>query len=251
METSDAAAGGGGQLSENIPVAVDAGMPRDAAMDAGQDAAIDASQDGAAGASQDAATDASQDAAIDASQDAALDASQDAGVDASQDAGLDASQDAGTSAGQDAGADASQDASMDASQDASMDASQDASMDAGVDASMPACGGERVFGVCWYLAKASTSCNQECSNKGGFDTRSLQYVGTPNQGGSVEECTDILTALGKPAEVVAAMRSDSYGLGCHVWTNQNDNYWLVNPPFSPNTAAPSSTPVRIACGCMR
>lgn len=209
MDTPDAAPGGGGQLSDNIPVTIDAGTPRDAAIDAAQDAAMDASQD--AGTPRDAAMDASQDAAMDASQDAAADAAQDAGT----------------------------------------DASQDAAMDAAVDASMPACGGERVFGLCWYLAKASTSCNQECSSKGGFDTRALQYVGTPNQGGSLDECTEILTALGHPATVIAAMRSDGQGLGCHVWGSTNDNYWLVSPPFSPSIAAPSGTAVRIACSCAR
>jgi hypothetical protein len=203
MDSPDAEPGGGGQFSDNIPVVLDAGLPRDAAMDAGPDAA------------QDAAMDASQDAAMDASQDAAMDASQDAAMDASQDAAMDASQ------------------------------------DAGVDASMPACGGERVFGLCWYLAQANTSCNQECSNKGGFDTRAVPYVGTADQGGSIEECAEILTALGKPKAVVAAKRSDGNGLGCHVWSNGTDTYWLVDPPFSPSAAVPSGTAVRIACACTR
>jgi hypothetical protein len=178
-----------------------------------------------------------------------MDASQDARMDASQDAGMDASQDAGMDASQDAGMDASQDAGMDASQDAGMDASQDAGMDAGADASTP-CGGDRVFSLCWYLADANTSCNQECSNKGGYDARAAEYVGTPAQGGSVEECAEILTALGEPKKVVAAMRNDSYGFGCHVWS-ETDTYWLVNPAFSPSIAAPNGTPVRIACACRR
>jgi hypothetical protein len=227
----DAEPGGGGQLSDNIPVALDAGTPRDASMDAAQDAATDASQDAGPSPAQDAAMDASQDAATDASQDAAVDAAQDAAADAAMDA--------------------SQDAAMDASQDAAMDASQDAAMDSGVDASMPPCGGERVFGLCWYLATTATNCNQACSSKGGFDTRAVDYVGTPAQGGSVEECTQILTALGQPGSVTTAMRTDSYGLGCHLWTDGTTRFWLIDPPFTPSKTIPSGTPVRIACACTR
>jgi len=132
-----------------------------------------------------------------------------------------------------------------------MDAAQDAGADAALDAAVPpTCGGQLAFGLCWYLAAAATSCNSACSNKGGFDTRAAMYVGTPDQGGSVEECTSILTALGKPGSVVAAKRTDGYGLGCHVWSD-GTRYWLVDPPFGPTMSAPAGNAVRIACACMR
>jgi hypothetical protein len=59
----------------------------------------------------------------------------------------------------------------------------------------------------------------------------------------------ILTALGQPGSVVTATRSDSYGLGCHVWSD-GTRYWLDDPSplFSPTAARP---PAEIACGCIR
>ncbi|HKU38618.1 MAG TPA: hypothetical protein VJR89_10740 [Polyangiales bacterium] len=214
------------------------------AVDAGQDASpreagLDAEASGGGQLTENVPT--VRDAGM-MPQDAAADASP---ADAARDADVDASLDAGAAEG------GAMDAAMDASLDASLDASQDAGLDAGSDAATaPACNGERVFGLCWYLAKANLSCSQECSSRGGFDARALEYIGTPTQGGSVEECSEILAALGKAATVVAAMRSDRYGFGCHVWS-ETDSYWLVAPAFSASTAAPSGTPVRIACACMR
>lgn len=154
----------------------------------------------------------------------------------------------------DAGAprDAGLDAGRDAGQDAGADGGTDAGLDATVDAALPPdCAGEIVFGVCWYLAQANTSCNDSCAAHGGYDSRTASYVGTSQQGGSIEECTAIMTALGRTDTVGPARRSDDYGFGCHVWVDGNDNYWLVDPPFRPSVAAPSGTAVRLVCGCMR
>jgi hypothetical protein len=118
-----------------------------------------------------------------------------------------------------------------------------------VDAGSPArCGGAEQFELCWYLAAADTSCNSECMDKGGFDSRALGYIGTPGQGGSLSECTQVLDALGRPGMVAEA--TQQIGLGCHVWNN-GDLWWLQSPAFSVNAATPEGTGARIVCACQR
>lgn len=118
-------------------------------------------------------------------------------------------------------------------------------LDAGA---LPSCGGERVFGLCWYLSADDTSCNTECATKGGFDARALNYVGVPNQGGSQAECSAILRALGLPGTV--SIGTQRIGLGCHRWSD-GALWWIQSPAFSPTVAAPSGTNVRVACACQR
>jgi len=85
---------------------------------------------------------------------------------------------------------------------------------------------------------------------GGFDDRAFAYIGTPGQGGSLSDCSEILSALGHPGRVMQATRPNGEGLGCHVWPD-GTNYWLSDPNFDPTDASPSGTPVQIACGCLR
>lgn len=184
-----------------------------------------------------------------------------------REAGVDASSsgmsDSGIHRGRDSGMDASsRDATIDATHglDAAMDASRaldasgalDAAMklDSGTDArTPPMCEGQLVFGLCWYLARADTSCNDACAIHSGFDTRALGYIGIPSQGGSQAECQQILTMLGRSGTVGVATRPDD-GLGCHVWSN-GTLYWLQSPAFDPNAASPSGTGARIACACLQ
>ena len=118
------------------------------------------------------------------------------------------------------------------------------------DAGSPNCAGERVFNICWYLAAERQSCQNQCAAHGGFDPQSISHIGSAAQGGSRDDCQQILNALGHPATVAASQRSDGYGLGCHVWQD-TDNYWLDRPDFDPDTQLPSNAPVRMACGCER
>jgi hypothetical protein len=114
------------------------------------------------------------------------------------------------------------------------------------------CAGTRAFGLCWYLGAPGVSCSQACAARGGFDTRAIHYVGTTSQGGSQAACTQILTALGQPGPVIAAIRTDGSGLGCHVWSD-GTRFWLDDPGplFKPTATAPGNLPVEIACGCIR
>jgi len=157
--------------------------------------------------------------------------------------------DAGMAVPQDAGMDASIDAAVDAGVDAAVDAGVDAAVDAGTDAGPPPpCAGQRLYGLCWYLAQGNTSCNDACSSHGGFDSRSTGYVGTLSQGGSLSECTALMTALGRPGSVIASRRDDDNGFGCHVW-NDGTRYWLQDEPdFRPTVEVPD---IRSVCGCMR
>jgi hypothetical protein len=177
----------------------------------------------------------------------------DAGPPDDDDAGMAVPVDAGMDAGPGAGMDASIDAAVDAGIDAGMDGGADAAVDAGIDAGTdagppPPCAGQRLYGLCWYLAQGNTSCNDACSSHGGFDSRSAGYVGTLSQGGSLSACTELLTALGRPGSVIAAKRDDDNGFGCHVWTD-GSRYWLQNEPaFRPTVEGPN---IRSVCGCMR
>jgi len=110
------------------------------------------------------------------------------------------------------------------------------------------CGGAPQFNLCWYLAAEDTSCNNECANKGGVDNRAPNYIGTPNQGGSEQQCEQVLTALGRPGTVARGTQQD--GLGCHLWNN-GDRWWLQSPAFNPAAATPEGTGARIACACAR
>jgi hypothetical protein len=150
---------------------------------------------------------------------------------------------AGTTAAADSGIDAGPPYQGDAATDLTMDATVSMPLDAGNPAS---CGGARRFELCWYLAQEDTSCNSECANKGGFDPRALSYIGTAAQGGSAEQCEQVLTALGEPGPVSPG--TQQIGLGCHLWNN-NDRWWLQSPTFSPNAATPEGTGARITCAC--
>lgn len=133
-----------------------------------------------------------------------------------------------------------------ASQDGGADGAGPAS-DAGLEAMLPACGGARVRDLCWYLGNAGASCQQTCSNKGGYDVRTTALVGTTTQGGSLSACAQVLSALGYRGSVTAGLRSDGVGLGCHLWGS--DGWWLQTMPELSRTA---SIPVAsIACACMR
>jgi hypothetical protein len=168
------------------------------------------------------------------------------GAGAQSDPGLDA----GTRAAGDASTSA-RDAATTTQTDASLAPRPDAAAATAPDAatSLP-CGGSRVLGLCWYFSDPETSCNDSCSSRGGFDSRATQYVGTTSQGGSVDACRQILTALGKPGSVVTATRDDNLGLGCHVWTD-GTRYWLDDPSplFMPALVAPPQASV--ACACAR
>jgi hypothetical protein len=117
------------------------------------------------------------------------------------------------------------------------------------EAGTTACDGRRVFGLCWYLGPTGANCNETCLRNGGFDTRTVDYVGTSNQGGSLNECTQILRALGVTETVGEGKRSDSLGLGCHLWTD-GAPWWLEDPSerFGPTE---DFLGVRIACACQR
>jgi hypothetical protein len=114
-----------------------------------------------------------------------------------------------------------------------------------VDASR-SCAGTSLDDVCWYLSADSQSCDQTCTTHGGVDDASLAFIGTAQQGGSVERCARVLVALIGPDDddVQAGTRTD-VGAGCHVFTN-GDRWWLSAPAFDTNA---SLAGVRLACGC--
>jgi len=168
--------------------------------------------------------------------------------------------DAGPEAGvMDAGADAAeastpaQDASaaLDAispAQDANIDAQDGAgASDAPAEASLPACSGARVLGLCWYLGAAGESCQQTCASRGGYDSRTAGLVGPTSQGGSVDNCSAVVRALGHNTDAADGTRADGIGIGCHLWGA--DAWWLHDGSnLDPSFSAPQA---RIACACSR
>jgi hypothetical protein len=147
-----------------------------------------------------------------------------------------------------------QDAEMlDSAQDASTgdadvrEAGPDAGADAAADAALTACEGTRILNLCWYLGALDASCEETCSNRGGYDTLATALVGTTGQGGSLANCEQVLSALGYSGAVGEGMRADMIGMGCHVW--EGDGWWIHSmPDLDPTASAPNA---RVACGCLR
>jgi len=129
----------------------------------------------------------------------------------------------------------------------STDSATDASTDAAVKDGAASCGGTVVFGLCWYITAFATSCNRHCASHGGFDTRTASYIGTPSQGGSLNNCRNILGALGYSTNVAEGTQASGGGFGCHVWSG-GDKWWLSSPNFVPSISGAS---VNIACACIR
>lgn len=111
----------------------------------------------------------------------------------------------------------------------------------------PVCGtdGALLYGICWYLGDFTENCYTVCSSHGGYDSDTPEYVGTPSQGGSIEECSAILEALGYSGTVSEGYREDGLGLGCHVWRD-GGLWWLDSPDFEPGDTAENG---QIVCGC--
>lgn len=139
--------------------------------------------------------------------------------------------------------------------------SSEVAVDAGVDAAPPAvpnpppaCAGQPLGGICWYLAGDQEACADFCRAHGGFSEASLATIGTPAQGGSLEGCASVLQALEieEGAAVASGFRDDGLGFGCHVLTDAagapTSAWWLTAPDFSP---AAFGVQVRLACGCAR
>jgi len=121
-------------------------------------------------------------------------------------------------------------------------------LDAGADAG-PGCGGTLLGGICWYLGPLDQSCNQVCATHGGFNSAATAVVGTPAQGGNIEDCTALLTALlGNDDDVVVGgTQVAGNGVGCHLFEAQaGRRWWLTAPDFSPDVGLVGA---QIVCGC--
>jgi hypothetical protein len=114
----------------------------------------------------------------------------------------------------------------------------------------PECGGAQVGGACWYLGELDQTCNGACASHGGVDPGAAAFIGTPEQGGSLEACAAILEALGEPpALVMDGFRDDGLGFGCHLFVDAaggTSAWWLSAPAFAPTVSDPSA---RLVCGC--
>jgi hypothetical protein len=109
------------------------------------------------------------------------------------------------------------------------------------------CAGLLQDDVCWYLSGDGQSCNQACQARGGFDAASLLSIGVPAQGGSVERCSAVLTALLDDAAGAIEMGTRvDVGVGCHLFGEELERWWLTAPPFDPGASAPG---IQVACGC--
>jgi len=89
----------------------------------------------------------------------------------------------------------------------------------------------------WYLGPLDQSCNQVCAIQGGFHSAATAVVGTPAQGGNIEDCTALLTALlGNDDDVVVeGTQGAGNGIGCHLFEAQaGRRWWLTTPDSSPD-----------------
>jgi hypothetical protein len=139
------------------------------------------------------------------------------------------------------------DASMQPALDASLraDASRDGSARNGA-VPRSVCEGASALGSCWYLGARGLSCEQACSERGGFDPASIALVGTRAQGGTLENCATVMSALGVRGMVMAAVRLDDVGIGCHRWATLD--YWLAADTVL-YTGSSSAPLAELACAC--
>lgn len=118
-----------------------------------------------------------------------------------------------------------------------------AGMGGGNDAGGSACAGQVFGGLCWYLGPVGQSCDVACAVHDGVAEGSEAFVGTDAQGGSLEECQQLLALLGVSAAPVEASRDD-VGVGCHLY--DDDPYWLNAPVFATDVSVPHA---RLVCAC--
>lgn len=120
-----------------------------------------------------------------------------------------------------------------------------AASEAGADAALPFCGGARLWDGCFYLSEVDASCRETCAAHGGLPADPARHVGIPSQGGSAEDCRQILLTLGHTAPVDVGYRDDGIGFGCHHW-DDGHNWWLDDPPFDVDA---KGYPVQVVCNC--
>jgi hypothetical protein len=171
------------------------------------------------------------------------DSSEDTAVDTPGDTTADMREDAPADTPEDTTADAAPDVHVDTPAEIEEEAEEDVATEP-----VPECGtdGALLWGICWYLGSPGQSCMDVCGSHGGYADTTPQYVGVESQGGSLEECEQIFTALGYTGTVNAGYRDDGRGLGCHRW-NDGVLWWLDSPAFDPTH---SMDPASVACGCL-
>jgi len=121
----------------------------------------------------------------------------------------------------------------------------DAASDARRDAPRP-CAGVADSEICWYLGRAGDSCANACANHGGTSAQAPSHIGTPAQGGSLSECSRLLSLLGIQTQVTSGTRSDGLGFGCHLFGSEP--WWLTSPAYSDTVKNPV---VQFVCGCLQ
>jgi len=150
----------------------------------------------------------------------------------------------------DADTDLVEDVSVEVEDDPAPDITVDIAPDPAVDPvtdPTPDCDpeGALLWGICWHLGSPGQDCFEVCGSHGGYHDDTPEYVGTPGQGGSVEECEAIFDALGYSGTVSEGYRDDGRGLGCHRWSD-GSLWWLDDPSFDPSD---SMDPSQAVCGC--
>lgn len=110
----------------------------------------------------------------------------------------------------------------------------------------PACGGLEKWDVCWYLGEGGESCNATCDSRGGVSDRAPLHVGSTSQGGSREQCEELLSALGHEGTVAVGAALPDRGFGCHVWSGET-LYWVEDVDLDPTDSHPHA---QVVCGCV-
>ncbi|MFT3928592.1 MAG: hypothetical protein QM778_39045 [Myxococcales bacterium] len=138
----------------------------------------------------------------------------------------------------------------DAATDAALAA--DTGADDGADASdgaVAGCGGMWILGACWYMAGYHTSCDTACQDRGGVNHPALSSVGTSSEGGTQQNCREVLTAFGEKAPIYS-YRNDGLGFGCHAWMN-GTTYWSDDPTPHFDSTFSGYSVTNMVCACAR
>ncbi len=110
------------------------------------------------------------------------------------------------------------------------------------------CSGEIVGEYCWYLGEDYGSCEETCENHGGVTEGTISFAGSE---GSVENCTLVAAAFGKPPAIAQDTSQDTAEyvyMGC-MWAGfYDETYWLYG--HTTNQTAKYGADHRF-CSCAR
>lgn len=108
------------------------------------------------------------------------------------------------------------------------------------------CDGKLVGGACWYYGALNKSCDDVCTNHGGYNTATETDAGSV---GTDDQCKSVLTAVGAPDDEFFTRGACPQGFGCMYDYSNSVRVRCAGPGAIPTTSAAKDTDVLRACAC--